>query len=398
MTALVANAATMAATVPLQPLCEALGASRATLYRARAPATLKVAPKASPRALGSVERKAILDELNSPRFVDCSPAEVFYALLDEDRYLASERTMYRVLAANDEVKERRNQLRHPEYSRPELVATRPNEVWTWDITRLLTTVKWSYLYLYVILDIFSRAVVGWMVADTETAALAKQFIGDTFAKHDVKPGTLVLHADRGTQMTSKTVAQLLADLDVVKSHSRPQVSNDNPFSESQFKTMKYHSLFPGKFVSIDDVTAFGREFFPWYNDEHHHSGIAYLTPSEVHAGRSDEVLGRRHLAMKAAYAAHPERFPRGCPQLRRLPPAVYINPPASTATTQAEPQRGAAAQHGTPCSPPSPSPSPQVLPRLLNGGAGPNCARDAWGLWGAKPSSSTFCDARSRRW
>ena len=209
------------------------------------------------------------------------------------------------------------------------MATTPNEVWSWDITQLRAGQKWVYLYLYVVLDIFSRAVVGWMVASKETASLAARLVEETCAKHDVQPGTLVLHADRGTQMTSKTLAQLLADLEVGASHSRPQVSNDNPFSESQFKTMKYHSSFPGKFANVDDAVAFGRTFFAWYNGEHRHSGIAYLTPNEVHEGRGDEVLERRHAVMMAAFAAHPERYPRGAPRRQTLPAAVYINAPAS---------------------------------------------------------------------
>ena len=255
--------------------------------------------------------------------------------------------MYRILDDNDEVKERRNQRVHPEYKRPELMATGPNQVWSWDITRLLTFVKWQYVYLYVVMDIFSRAVVGWLVADTETAALAKRLIDETVAKHDVKPGTLVLHADRGSQMTSKLLAQLLVDLDIERSHSRPQVSNDNPFSESQFKTMKYHPSFPGKFINVDDVLSFGRKFFPWYNDEHHHSGISYLTPGEVHAGRADESLAKRHAVKTAAWAAHPERFPNGAPRRETLAPAVYINPPAT-------PPADREAQSSDLVSPPSP--------------------------------------------
>ena len=316
--------------VPLLPLCVALGVARSTVNRRRQHGP-RPCPRArqSPRALLLTERKAVLDALHSERFVDSSPAEVVHTLLGEGKYLASERTMYRILNANDEVKERRNQRRHPEYERPELMATKPNEAWSWDITRLRTREKWVYLYLYVVLDIFSRAVVGWMVAEKETAALASRLIEETSAKHDVRPGTLVLHADRGTQMTSKTLAQLLADLDIGASHSRPQVSDDNPFSESQFKTMKYHSSFPGKFTNSVDAVTFGRTFFSWYNNEHHHSGIAYLTPNEVHEGRSDEVLERRHAVRMAAWAAHPERYPRGAPRRQTLPSAVYINPPAS---------------------------------------------------------------------
>jgi len=324
------NAVSTSKTAPLLHLCDALNVPRASVYRRRKVATPTTRRKPA-RALSAPERQAVLDELHSERFIDRSPAEVMHTLLAEEKYLASERTMYRILADNDEVKERRDQRRHPEYARPELMATQPNEVWSWDITRLRTAQKWVYLYLYVILDIFSRAVVGWMVAEKETAALAKRLIDETVAKNDVRPGTLVLHADRGAQMTSKTLAQLLADLDVERSFSRPQVSNDNPFSESQFKTMKYHPSFPGKFASVDDAVAFGRTFFRWYNDEHRHSGITYLTPNEVHAGRADEMLERRHAIKMAAWQAHPERFVKGPPRRETLPPAVYINPPAAPA-------------------------------------------------------------------
>ncbi len=335
--------------IPLLALCVALGVPRAAVYRERQSTTSAATPtpkKKPPRALSDAERQGVLDELHSPRFVDRAPAEVVNTLLAEGKYLASERTMYRILDDNDEVKERRAQRVHPQHQRPELMAEGPNEVWSWDITRLRTLEKWKYLYLYVVLDIFSRAVVGWLVADKENAALAKRLIDETFAKHDVRPGTLVLHADRGTQMTSKTLAQLLVDLDIERSLSRPQVSNDNPFSESQFKTMKYHSSFPGKFANVADAVVFGREFFAWYNDEHRHSGIAYLTPGEVHAGRGDAGLAKRHAVKTAAWLAHPERFLRGAPRRETLCPAVYINPPPKPA------------DH-----PPSPSSSPSKTER-----------------------------------
>ena len=320
-----------AGTLPLKPLCDALGVSRATVYRQKSPA-VPPPPRATPvRALADKEQAAVVELLTCERFVDRSPGEVFYTLLDEGRYVCSERTMYRILAARDEVRERRNQRVHPVYTRPELVATAPNQVWSWDISRLRMTVKWSYLYLYVILDIFSRKVVGWMIARQETAALAKQLIEATIDKADVAPNMLVLHADRGAQMRSKTLAQLLADLDVARSFSRPHVSNDNPFSESHFKTAKYHPSYPGKFSELADALAWGREFFPWYNVAHRHSGIAYLAPADVHAGRADELLQARHDVHLGAHAEHPERFPKGPPQRQVLPPAVYINPPAAAA-------------------------------------------------------------------
>jgi putative transposase len=279
------------------------------------------------RALDETEKQRIVDVLCTERFVDRSPGEVMHTLLDEGCYLASERTMYRVLAERAEVKERRNQLSHPKHARPELVATAPNEVWSWDITKLRTTMKWSYLYLYVLLDLFSRYAVGWMIARHENAALAKVFIDDSVTKHGGEPGTLVLHSDRGAPMTSKALAQLLADLDVTRSLSRPHTSNDNPFSESQFKTLKYHPSYPGRFATLDDSLAWGRAFFSWYNHQHRHSGIAFLTPADVYYGRGKPVLEQRHAVLLAAYAKHPERFPNGAPRCPVLAPATYINPP-----------------------------------------------------------------------
>lgn len=316
--------------VPVAPLCAALGVSRATVHRRLTPCT-PVAPRPTPqRALTDTERQRIVEVLCSARFVDRSPAAVVHTLLDEGQYLASERTLYRVLAAHGEVKERRNQLSHPKHVRPELVATAPNEVWSWDITKLRTTVKWSYFYLYVLLDLFSRYVVGWMVARQESAAFAQRLIEESVTRHDVEPGTLVLHADRGAPMTSKTLAQLLADLDVTRSFSRPHTSNDNPFSESQFKTAKYHPSYPGRFVALEEALGWGRTFFPWYNHEHRHSGIAFLTPADVYFGRAEVVLAQRHATRLAAYAEHPERFPNGPPRRQLFPAATYINPPHPT--------------------------------------------------------------------
>ena len=269
--------------------------------------------------------------------MDQPPAQVHAALLDEDTYLCSPRTMYRILDSVQEVKERRNQVRRPHYAKPELLATRPNEVWSWDITKLMGPAKWTYYYLYVILDIFSRYVVGWMLAPHESAALAEGLISETYAKQGIETGQLTLHADRGSSMKSKPVALLLADLGVVKTHSRPQVSNDNPFSESQFKTMKYRPEFPDRFGSIEDGRAFGHIFFPWYNDEHHHSGLGFLTPAVVHYGQADGVREKRKQVLAAAYAAHPERFVKGTPQPAELPSAVWINPPEKKTAHQDAP-------------------------------------------------------------
>jgi putative transposase len=258
-------------------------------------------------------------------------------LLDEGTYLCSPRTMYRILDAAHEIKERRNQVRRPHYAAPELLATRPNEVWSWDITKLLGPAKWTYFYLYVILDIFSRYVVGWMLAPHESAALAEHLIAETCAKHGIQPGQLTLHADRGSSMRSKPVALLLADLAVTKTHSRPHVSNDNPFSEAQFKTLKYSPLFPERFGSLEDGRAFGQDFFQWYNHEHRHSGLGFLTPAVVHYGVAAAVREQRERVLAEAYAAHPERFVKGRPHPADLPQAVWINPPAKKSTAQDAP-------------------------------------------------------------
>jgi len=319
----------IAGEVQLRPLCEAVGVDRSSVYRRRQPAMIGPRRKRpSPiRTLSLAERDHVAALLVEDRFVDRSPVEVFHTLLDEGVHTCSTRTMYRILKDRQQVKERRAQRTHPQHVRPELMASGPNEVWSWDITRLRTHVSWRYLYLYVILDIFSRFVVGWMIAEHETAALAKNLIAESYDRHNVQPGTLVLHADRGTQMTSKTLAQMLSDLDVGRSFSRPQVSNDNPFSESQFRTTKYEPSFPGRFDGMPDARAWGGQFFPWYNHEHHHGGIAYLTPADAHYGRAEKVLVARHEVMLEAYAAHPERFVGGPPKRVVAPSATYINPP-----------------------------------------------------------------------
>jgi putative transposase len=265
--------------------------------------------------------------LYEPRFADRSPAEVFATLLDEKKYFCSERTMYRLLAEGGESRERRHQRRHPVYTKPELVSTAPNEVWSWDITKLLGPRKWTYYYLYVLLDLYSRYAVGWMVADRENATLASNLIEETCRKYEVNPKTLTLHSDRGAPMTAKCTAQLLADLGVTRSLSRPRVSDDNPFSEAQFKTLKYHPGFPGRFEGQEVATNYCRSFFPWYNHHHRHGGIAMLTPADVYFGRADDLLADRQKILANAYQTHPERFPRGRPQPAALPEAVYINPP-----------------------------------------------------------------------
>ena len=272
--------------------------------------------------------------LNSERFQDCAPRQVYATLLDEGRYLCSWRTMYRILQAHAEVRERRDQLRHPSYSKPELLATRPNQLWSWDITKLKGPATWTYYYLYVILDVYSRCIVGWMVMERENASLAEELIAESCARQGIEPEQLTLHADRGSAMTSKTVAQLLADLGVTKTHARPHVSNDNPYSEAQFKTMKYRPGFPEQFGSLMDARSWMRQFVVWYNTEHRHSGISLLTPATVHEGRAPVVLTARQQVLERAYTAHPERFVRGKPTPGELPSAVWINPPAVSAPAQ----------------------------------------------------------------
>lgn len=315
--------------------CQALGVSRASLHRLQNPPPASPEPRrrfSPPRALTAGERALVLGHLHAERFQDRSPTEVYGTLLDEGVYCCSIRTLYRILAAEGETRERRDQLVHPPYRKPQLLATAPNQLWSWDITKLLGPAKWTYFYLYVILDVFSRYVVGWMVADREGKELARQFIAETCAKHQIVPGQLTLHADRGSSMTSKPVAFLLADLGVTKTHSRPHVSDDNPFSESQFKTLKYRPDFPDRFGSLLDARSFCRDFFPWYNTEHHHSGLGLLTPEVVHSQRAGEVRDLRQHTLDIAYAAHPERFVRKPPQPPALPTEVWINPSPQSAS------------------------------------------------------------------
>jgi len=266
--------------------------------------------------------------------VDLAPAQVYATLLDEDRYLCSERTFYRVLAENAEVRERRDQLRHPHYAAPELLATQPNELWSWDITKLLGPTKWTYYYLYVVLDVFSRYTVGWMLAEGESARLAEKLIAESCERQKIQPGQLAVHADRGAAMTSKPVALLLADLGVTKSHSRPHVSNDNPFSESQFKTLKYRPDFPDRFGSLEHGRSFCGDFFPWYNTEHHHVGLGLFTPHDVHYGLAEAKRDQRARVLAEGFARNPERFPNGRPSPRPLPSAVWINPPKVPAVAE----------------------------------------------------------------
>jgi len=310
--------------------CRQMGVSRATFYRRRKPRPVAVEDCSEgrhPRSLSDEERREVLDELHADRFADKAPATVYATLLDEGTYHCSIRTMYRILHECQEVRERRNQLRHPKYQKPELLATAPNQVWSWDITKLRGPAKWTYYYLYVILDIFSRYAVGWMLASRENADLAERLIRETIEKENVNADELTIHSDRGPAMKSHTVAQLLATLGVTKSHSRPHISDDNPFSESQFKTLKYRPEFPDRFGSQEDGRGFCQRFFRWYNHEHYHSGIGLLTPFMVHYGLAGAVLSKRQQTLDAAYLAHPERFVRKPPTVLALPEAVWINPP-----------------------------------------------------------------------
>ena len=328
----------LSSTVGIESACDALGVARASFYRQRpllgpalsVPLSTAAVRPIPARALSSDERESVRALLNSERFQDCAPAAIHAALLDEGQYVCSARTMYRVLEEDGATRERRDQLTHPPYQKPELLATAPKQLWSWDITKLRGPVKWTYFYLYVILDVFSRYVVGWMVAPREGAELARKLIEETCEKQNIQPDQLGLHADRGSAMRSKPVALLLADLSVTKTHSRPYTSNDNPYSESQFRTMKYRPEFPDRFGCIQDGRAFCQTFFPWYNDEHRHSGIGMMTPAMVHYGLAAAVRENRQIALDAAYAAHPERFVRRPPTPPHLPKEVWINKPQNS--------------------------------------------------------------------
>jgi len=319
--------------------CATLGVNRSGVYRNDArrrhlitsPPTPSRRPPA-PLAFTDTERHAVMAILCSERFADCAPPTIYATLLDEGVYVGSVRTLYRRLADNSQTRERRNQLRHPAYAKPELLATRANEVWSWDITKLKGPAKWTCFHLYVILDIFSRYVTGWLIALKESAELAEQLIADTLAKQAIEPGTLTLHADRGASMRSKPVAALLIDLDVAKSHSRPHVSDDNPYSEAQFKTLKYRPDFPERFGSIEDARAHCHAFFTWYNAEHRHSGIGYMTPEAVHYGHAQNLFQQRAVTLEAAFLANPNRFKGNVPRPPKLPIAAWINPPKKEPT------------------------------------------------------------------
>jgi putative transposase len=332
------EACSISVAVGVKPACEAFDIPRSAFYRALAwqdePAEMPHKRPSPPRTLCHEERQTVLNVLHSDRFADKAPHEVYATLLDEGIYYCSIRTMYRILEDHGEVKERRNQLMHPTYQKPELIATGPNQVWSWDITKMLGPVKWSYFYLYVILDIFSRYVVGWMVAGHESAALASRLIQETCAVQNIVRGQLTIHADRGSSMKSKPVAFLLADLGVTKTHSRPHTSDDNPYSEAQFKTLKYRPDFPDRFGCIEDSRSFCRPFFNWYNKEHRHTSIGLLTPEAVHYGLAGDIRQARAEVLRNAYETHPERFVKMIPTPPELPEAAWINKPKMDADSQ----------------------------------------------------------------
>ena len=311
-------------------VCDALDISQATYFRARAPMHgPRPKRRSPPRRLSDAERSKLMWIMHEPRFIDLAPAEIHATLLQEGHFFASVRTMHRILAEHNELRERRNQLKRPAYAKPELLTTQPNQLWSWDITKLRGPAKWTYYYLYVILDVFSRYVVGWMVAHREVASLAQKLIEQTCTRQGIKAGKLTIHADRGSAMTSKPVAFLMADLGVTKSHSRPYVSDDNPFSEAAFKTLKYQPAFPERFGSLEDARAYCTDYFRWYNEDHHHESLAYLTPADVHFDQVELRLRERQRALDRAYEAHPERFTRGRPTAKAPPREVWINSPTA---------------------------------------------------------------------
>jgi len=324
----------LAPDVGMARACAALGVNRSGVYRKDArrrhltTSLVITSPRLpAPLAFSDAERQTLKAVLCSERFADSAPPTIYATLLDEGIYVGSVRTMYRRLADDGQTRERRDQLAHPAYAKPELLAVQANEVWSWDITKLKGPAKWTCFHLYVILDIFSRYVVGWMIALKESAELAEQLIGETIAKQAIEPGTLTLHADRGASMRSKPVAALLVDLDVAKSHSRPHVSDDNPYSEAQFKTLKYRPDFPERFGSIEDARAHCQEFFAWYNGVHRHSGIGYMTPEAVHYGQANDLFRQREATLHTAFLANPKRFKGNAPRPPKLPIAAWINPP-----------------------------------------------------------------------
>lgn len=334
--------AALGGAIPLVVACAALSVSRASVYRRRTPPVLGPKPRparSSPRRLDDAERELALDVMHSPEFVDQPPTEIYARLLSRGEYVASVRTMYRLLAASRETRERRRGHVARTHAKPSLVATRPNQVWTWDITKVPGVERGAFYYVYVILDLFSRFVVGWLAADHENARLATHLVAETAIRHGVQPGQLTLHSDRGSPMTAGSMTQLLATLQIDRSLSRPHVSDDNPFVESHFKTAKYQPDYPGRFSSLLHVRAYFGEFLDWYCHQHHHAGLALFTPADVFHGRVEEVAARRQAALDLAYAAHPERFVHGPPTAARPPAVAAINPPPPLVAEEPSPQQ-----------------------------------------------------------
>jgi putative transposase len=337
---MIAGVQELAPVIGMTAACGALSVPRSTVYRRRQPVPCRrlTVRRRHPRALSPEEQTAVRDVLTSERFVDQAPRTVYATLLDEGRYLCHWRTMYRLLRADAATRERRAVRRHPVYTRPELLATAPRQVWSWDITKLRGPQPGVWYSLYVVLDIFSRMVVGWLLADREDALLAEQVLADAYHREG-PPSQLTIHADRGAPMTSKAVADLLRDLGVRRSHSRPTVSNDNPYSEAQFKTMKYGPMYPDRFASLADARDWVTTFVQWYNHEHRHSGLGLLTPAMVHGGTANAVVAARQAVLTAAAATHPARFVRGQPTPLTVPTEAWINPPLSTAPPADDPAR-----------------------------------------------------------
>jgi len=326
-----AAAEALAETTGVSRACRALGVPRSSLYRTRKPRRTCSPRPTPPRALSGAEKAQVRSVLNSERFYDSAPREVYATLLDEGVYHCHWRTMYRILHEHDEVRDRRQQRRHPVSVKPELSATGPNQLWSWDITQLRGYRR--FYYLYVILDVFSRYVPGWMLAERQSAELAEQLIADTCSKQGIGADQLMLHSDRGSAMRSRTVAQLLIYLGVAKSHSRPHTPTDNPYSEAQFKTIKYRPDYPGRFNGKEDARRWAQGFFHWYNHEHHHTSLGLMTPAAVHYGQAKAMYEQRRQVLAAAYAAHPHRFVRGEPTPPQWPEVVWINPPQSAPDT-----------------------------------------------------------------
>lgn len=324
--------------------CVALGVSRASYYRAQKPAAPKPRPRPA-RALSDEERAQVLATLDSERFMDLAPAQVYAQLLEDGEYLCSTRTMYRVLAQAGQVRERRAQRQHPVYVKPQLVATAPNQVWTWDTTKLPGSTKGTYYTLYVILDLFSRYIVGWQVTERESATVAQELIAACCKQQRVVREQLTVHSDRGSPMVAKSTAQLYLDLGIAKSYSRPHTSNDNPYSESNFRTLKYRPDMPDRLGSLQHARQVARELVDWYNDDHYHSSLALLHPVDVHYGRATAIIAARQRVLDEAHHRHPERFVRGQPTQKSPPAAAWINPPPMDpilSADQAGPERGAA--------------------------------------------------------